>query len=145
MFRNSGNSAIRKTRTKQSKADKLSGVPSLQSKGPPRHAMKLIQCIVHPAKLDQLITALQPVTSGMTVHEIRSCGPGISWHAIYRGVEYETLLPRILLDIVSDDTWVDDIIRIVVETARTGEANNGSIQIMPVEESYHVRTGFMDQ
>ena len=106
--------------------------------------MKLIQCIIHPAKLDQVVTALQPVTSGMTAHEIRSCGPGISWHAIYRGVEYETLLPRVLLDIVSDDTWVDDIIRIVVETARTGEANNGSIHIMPVEESYHVRTGFMD-
>jgi len=51
----------------------------------------------------------------------------------------------VLLDIVSDDTWVDDIIRIVVETARTGEANNGTIHIMPVEESYHVRTGFMDQ
>jgi nitrogen regulatory protein PII len=40
---------------------------------------------------------------------------------------------------------VDDIIRIVVETARTGEANTGSINIMTVEESYHVRTGFMDQ
>ena len=54
--------------------------------------MKLIQCIVHPAKLDQLLTALQPFTSGLTVHEIRSFGPGIGWHAIYRGVEYETLL-----------------------------------------------------
>jgi nitrogen regulatory protein P-II 1 len=106
--------------------------------------MKLIQCIVHPAKLDQLVTALQSVTSGMTAREIRSCGPGISWHAMYRGVEYETLLPRVLLDIVSDDTWVDDIIRIVVATARTGDMNDGSVHILPVEESYHVRTGFMD-
>jgi nitrogen regulatory protein P-II 1 len=63
---------------------------------------------------------------------------------MYRGVEYETLLPRVLLDIVSDDTWVDDIIRIVVATARTGEMNDGSVHILPVEESYHVRTGFMD-
>jgi len=106
--------------------------------------MKLIQCIVHPGKLDQLVTALQPVTSGMTAHEVRACGPGRSWNMTYRGVEYETLLPRIVLDIVSDDTWVDDIIRIVVETARTGDANDGSVYVMPVEESYHVRTGFMD-
>ena len=107
--------------------------------------MKLIQCIVHPAKLDQLLTALQPFTSGLTIHEIRSFGPGIGWHAIYRGVEYETLLPRLLVDIVSDETWVDDVIRIVVNTARTGDVNDGSIHIVPVEESYHVRTGFMDQ
>lgn len=106
--------------------------------------MKLIQCIVHPAKLEQLVTALQPVTSGMTAHEIRSCGPGIGGHSIYRGVEYEALLPRVLLDIVSDDTWVDDVIRIVVETARTGDINDGSIHVIPVDESYHVRTGFMD-
>src|SRR6185295_6686234 len=106
--------------------------------------MKLIQCIVHPAKLDQLVTALQPVTSGMTAREIRSCGTGSGWTAMYRGVEYETLLPRVLLDIVSDDTWVEDVIRIVVETARTGDANDGTVQVMPVDESYHVRTGFMD-
>jgi len=107
--------------------------------------MKLIQCIVHPAKLDQLLTALQPFTSGLTVHEIRSFGPGIGWQAMYRGVQYETLLPRLLLDIVSDETWVDDVIRIVVKTARTGDVNDGSIHVVPVEESYHVRTGFMDQ
>ena len=107
--------------------------------------MKMIRCIIHPGKLNEVVTALQPVTSGMTAREIRSCGPGVGWHATYRGVEYEALLPRILLDIVSDETWVDDIIRIVVETARTGEANgDGSVQIMPVEECYHVRSGFMD-
>ena len=49
------------------------------------------------------------------------------------------------MDIVSDETWVDDVIRIVVNTARTGDVNDGSIHIVPVEESYHVRTGFMDQ
>jgi len=107
--------------------------------------MKLIQCIIHPAKLDQVVTALQPVTSGMTTQEIRSFGPGPGWQATYRGVQYEALLPRIQLDIVSDESWVDDVIRIVVNTARTGDGNDGSIRIMPVEESYHVRTGFMDQ
>jgi nitrogen regulatory protein PII len=106
--------------------------------------MKLIQCIIRPGKLDDLITALQPVTSGITAHEIRSLGPEGNWHAMYRGVVYETLLPRVLLDIVTDDTWVDDIIRIVAETAHTGQSGDGSIHVLPVEESYHVRTGFMD-
>jgi len=106
--------------------------------------MKLIQCIVRPGKLDDLLTALNPVVSGMTAREIRSAGPEGPWHAMYRGVEYETLIPRVLIDIVTDDSWVDDIVRIVAETARTGESGDGFIHIMPVEESYHVRTGFMD-
>lgn len=106
--------------------------------------MKLIQCVVRPGKVDELITALQSVTSGITAREIRSCGPEGVWHATYRGVQYETLLPRVLLDIVADDTWVDDIIRIVADTARTGISGDGAIHVLPVEGSYHVRTGFMD-
>ena len=106
--------------------------------------VKLIQCIVRPGKLEDLINALLPVTSGMTAREIRTLGPEGGWYGMYRGVPYETLVPRVLLDIVTDDTWVDDIIRIVAETARTGATGDGSIHIMPVEETYHVRTGFMD-
>jgi len=106
--------------------------------------MKLIQCVVRPGKVEDLITALQHVTSGITARELHSCGPEGSWHATYRGVEYETLLPRVLLDIVTDDSWVDDIIRIVADTARTGESGDGAIHVLPVEESYHVRTGFME-
>ena len=106
--------------------------------------MKLIQCIVRPGKLEDLIAALGPMVPGMTAHEIRSCGPEGQWHAVYRGVEYETLMPRVQLDIVIDDSWVEQILRIVAETAKTGENGDGSIHIMPVEESYHVRTGFMD-
>jgi len=106
--------------------------------------MKLIQCIVRPGKVEDLLTSLQSVVSGMTVHEIRTAGREGPLHAMYRGVEYETLMPRVLIDIVTDDSWVDDIVRIVAETARTGDSGDGFIHIMPVEGSYHVRTGFMD-
>lgn len=107
-------------------------------------AIKLIQCIVRPGKLDDLIVALQAVTAGMTAHEIRSLGPEGPLQAVYRGVQYETLTPRVQLDIVTDDSWLDDILRIVVEVAKTGVAGDGHIHVMPVEESYHVRTGFME-
>jgi len=106
--------------------------------------MKLIQCIVRPGKLEDLVRALSPVISGMTAREIRTAGAEGAWHAIYRGVEYQALTPRVLIDIVTDESWVDDIIRIVAETAKTGESGDGFIHIMPVEGSYHVRTGFMD-
>src|SRR5579862_4305162 len=106
--------------------------------------MKLIECIVRPGKLEEIIQALLPVTSGMTAREIRSCGPDGTLHAVYRGVDYETLMPGILLNIAADDSWVDEIIGIIAATARTGQKGDGSIRVLPIEESYHVRTGFMD-
>ena len=52
---------------------------------------------------------------------------------IYRGLEYETgLLPKIMIEIVSDDTWIDDIIKVIIETARPGEIGDGRIFVLPV-------------
>ena len=39
----------------------------------------------------------------------------------------------------------DDIIPILVKIARTGEIGDGRIFVSPVDEAYHVRTGFMDR
>ena len=50
-----------------------------------------------------------------------------------------------MIEIVTDDNKVDDIVQILNQTARTGEIGDGRIFICPVEEAYHVRTGFMDR
>jgi nitrogen regulatory protein P-II 1 len=55
-----------------------------------------------------------------------------------------TLLPKVMIEIAIDDNKVDDIVKIIGETARTGEIGDGRIFIFPIEETYHVRTGFMD-
>jgi nitrogen regulatory protein P-II 1 len=49
------------------------------------------------------------------------------------------------VEIVADDSRVDDIIKIVTATARTGQIGDGRIFILNVDQSYHVRTGFIDQ
>ena len=64
---------------------------------------------------------------------------------MYRGVEYEfPLLAKAVIDIIADDTWVDDIVKTVIQTARTGNIGDGRIFVCPLEENYHIRTGFMD-
>jgi len=85
------------------------------------------------------------VTPGMTVSEVRGRGRQKGHPAVYRGVEYQmTLLPKVKIEILTDDNKVDDLIRILYETARTGEIGDGRIFVLPVEQTYHVRTGFMD-
>ena len=53
-------------------------------------------------------------------------------------------MPRVMIEIVTDDNKVDDLVRILTETARTGEIGDGLIVVVAVDETYHVRTGFQD-
>jgi nitrogen regulatory protein PII len=108
--------------------------------------MKLIKCIVRPERLIDVIEKLSPVVPGLTVSEVRGHGRQRGHTAVYRGVEYEVkLLPKITIEIVIDDSRVDDIAKLVRDTAQTGEIGDGRIFVLPVEEAYHVRTGFMDR
>jgi len=107
--------------------------------------MKLIQCILRQEKLNDVVEKLMAVTSGLTVYEARGHGRQRGRSAVYRGVEYHIeLLPKIMIEIATDDNKVDDLVRILGETARTGEIGDGRIFIVPIDEAYHVRTGFMD-
>src|SRR5262245_52798692 len=107
--------------------------------------MKLIQCIIRQEKLTNVMDELSSVVPGMTVSEVRGHGRQRGHQTVYRGIEYEVaLLPKTMIQIVIDDNKVDDVVRIIGKAARTGEIGDGRIFIAPVEESYHVRTGFMD-
>jgi len=108
--------------------------------------MKLIKCIIRQEKLSDVVTALASIVPGMTVSDVRGHGRQRGHKAVYRGVEYNlTLLPKVMVEIVIDDNKVDDVVTVLATTARTGEIGDGRIFITAVEESYHVRTGFMDR
>src|SRR6185369_5412672 len=105
--------------------------------------MKLIKCIIRQEKLTELVEKLSSVVPGLTVSEVRGHGRQRGHHTFYRGVEYEVaLLPKVVVEIIIDDNKVDDVINVVAGTARTGEIGDGRIFVVPVEEAYHIRTGF---
>ena len=107
--------------------------------------MKLIKCIIQPHKLDEVVRKLETIVAGMTVSEVRGYGRQKGHSILYRGLEYEvTLMPKVMIDVVTEDNKVDDVARLVIETARTGEIGDGRIFVLPLEENYHVRTGFKD-
>src|ERR1700730_16034444 len=103
--------------------------------------MKLIKCVVREEKVDETTEALRTLDlSGVTVS--RGLGHGTcERHAeVYRGVRYEPrLFPKMTLHVVAPDDLVDDVVRIVTETARTGRAGDGRIFVMTVEEAYSIR------
>jgi nitrogen regulatory protein P-II 1 len=105
--------------------------------------MKLIKCIIRPNKVDDVRQALERASlSGMTVTEVRGHGRQKGHKAIYRGREYDvSLLPKTMIEMVAPDHLVDDIVRIVTETARTGDIGDGRIFVLPVEDGHNIRTG----
>ena len=106
--------------------------------------MKLVQCIIRPEKLQTVIEEVSRWASGLTVTEVRGHGRQGGHPAVYRGVEYEvTLRPKIMIEIAIDDNKVDDVVKVISKTARTGDIGDGRIFITPIEQAYHVRTGFM--
>ena len=85
--------------------------------------MKLIKCVVRDEK----------VVRGHGTHGTRT--------EFYRGIAYAArLLPKSMIDVVAPDDLVDDVIRVVTETASTGEASDGRIFVMTVDEAYTIRT-----
>jgi len=105
--------------------------------------MKLIKSIVRPNKVDDVRNALEKLQiSGMTVTEVRGHGKQKGHTAIYRGQEYNvSLLPKMEIEVVVPDSIVNDAVKAITEAARTGEIGDGRIFVMPVGESYKIRTG----
>jgi nitrogen regulatory protein PII len=108
--------------------------------------MKLIKSIVRPNKVDEVKDALEKLgISGMTVTEVRGHGKQKGHTAIYRGKEYNvSLLPKMQIEVVVADSVVDDAIKAIVSAARTGEIGDGRVFVLPVEQTYRIRTGERD-
>ena len=105
--------------------------------------MKLIKSIVRPNKVDDVKDALVRLNiSGMTVSEVRGYGKQKGHTAIYRGREYDvSLLPKIEIEVVVEDGLADAAVQAIIEAARTGEIGDGRLFVIPVAESYRIRTG----
>ena len=55
-----------------------------------------------------------------------------------------TLLPKICIDVVVTNNVVEDVIQAIIRAARTGEIGDGRVFVLPVEQSYNIRTGEQD-
>ena len=105
--------------------------------------MKLVKAIVRPNKVDDVRDALGRISlPGMTVTEVRGHGKQKGHTAIYRVKEYDvSLLPKMEIEVVVPDHLVDEVVAAIITAARTGEIGDGRIFVIPVEQSYRIRTG----
>jgi nitrogen regulatory protein PII len=94
--------------------------------------------------LPAFVEGMVNLAVGMTVWETREHGPQMQHVVSYRGVPYEIGSLSMNVDIVSDDSWIEDIIRRIHEAHIRNEFSVRYVCLCPVEASYHIRNGFMD-
>ncbi|GAW91965.1 P-II family nitrogen regulator [Calderihabitans maritimus] len=105
--------------------------------------MKKIECIIRPARLEAVKEALGRFgIHGMTVTHVIGCGLQQGKTEFYRGSQYKVdLLPKVKIEIVVKDDWVDGVINVIKSNAFTGEIGDGKIFVYPVEDAVRIRTG----
>ena len=105
--------------------------------------MKKIEAIIKPFKLDEVKDALNEVgVQGITVTEVKGYGRQRGHTELYRGAEYAIdFLPKIMIDIVLDDSLVDDVVKLIQSKAKTGRIGDGKIFVYNVTDVIRIRTG----
>jgi nitrogen regulatory protein P-II 1 len=105
--------------------------------------MKLITAIIKPFKLEDVKNALEAIgIQGMTVSEASGFGRQRGHVEVYRGAEYTVdLVPKVRLEILSDDSDSQRVVDAIVAAAQTGRIGDGKVWVIPVEGITRVRTG----
>src|SRR3972149_11320420 len=107
------------------------------------YAMKKIEAIIKPFKLDDVKDALQEIgLQGITVVEARGFGRQKGHTELYRGAEYVVdFLPKVKIEVVLNDEMLNKAVDAIQKAAKTGRIGDGKIFISTVEEGNSVRTG----
>jgi nitrogen regulatory protein P-II 1 len=105
--------------------------------------MKMVVAIIRPEKLEDVKKALEEKGFiAMTVTEVKGRGEQKGITLQFRGRTMEVdLLQKVKIEMVVKDDSVDEVIDIIVKSARTGRYGDGKIFVLPVEKSVRIRTG----
>src|SRR3954469_742675 len=103
----------------------------------------MVTAIIKPFVLEDVKTALERLgVLGMTVTEVQGYGRQKGHTEVYRGAEYSVdFVPKVRIDVVTDDEMADKVVDAVAQAARTGKIGDGKVWVVPVETVVRVRTG----
>lgn len=104
--------------------------------------MKKIEAIIRKTKFEEVWDALHEAgIEFFSYWDVRGVGQAREGR-VYRGVVYDTsTIQRTKLSIIVRDKNVEKTVNAILGSARTGEIGDGKIFIIPIEESYRIRTG----
>jgi nitrogen regulatory protein P-II 1 len=114
-----------------------------QERAEKERAMKKIEAIIKPFKLDEVKEALHEIgLQGITVTEAKGFGRQKGHTELYRGAEYVVdFLPKVKIEVVCEDRVVERAVEAITDAARTGRIGDGKIFVSTLDEVIRIRTG----
>ena len=105
--------------------------------------MKKIEAVIKPFKLEDVKDALSEAgITGMTVSDVKGYGRQQGHSELYRGAEYIVdFLAKTKIELIVNDDEVENVVKLITDSAKTGKIGDGKIFVMPVEEVVRIRTG----
>ncbi len=101
--------------------------------------MKMIRAVIRPEAVDKVADCLE--AGGFTaLTRMDVFGRGKQKGIKVGDMIYDNL-PKTMLMIVVDDSCLDEAVKIIEDSARTGNIGDGKIFVSSVEEAYTIRTG----
>jgi nitrogen regulatory protein P-II 1 len=106
-------------------------------------AMKKIEAIIKPFKLDEVKDALHEIgLQGLTVLEAKGFGRQKGHTELYRGAEYVVdFLPKVKIEVICADDMLERAVEAIQAAARTGRIGDGKIFVSDIAEVIRIRTG----
>jgi nitrogen regulatory protein P-II 1 len=102
--------------------------------------LKQIIALVKPFLAERVLDALRRAPlEACSVREVKGYGRQKSYLDQYAESEYAlAYLPKVEITLWADDSRVEEIIRRIVEIARTGRMGDGKIFVLPTAKSHAV-------
>lgn len=104
--------------------------------------MKKIEAIIRPALLDAVVERLEKLgVNGFHCQEIQGHGRQKGLKEIFRGREYDLRFHlKIRLTVVVADALAEEAVKVIEESASTGEVGDGKIFVSDLTDVIRIRT-----
>lgn len=103
--------------------------------------MKEIKAIIQPGKLEKVRMALTalPEFPGMTVMHVQGCGPTLDKVSLDIRAELTDFSPKVFLSILAPDELIDTLVRIIHQTAHTGQIGDGIVWVTAADHFVRIK------
>lgn len=105
--------------------------------------MNKIEAIIQPSQLTAVKDALVAAgVEGMTVTAVEGFGRQKGHYLSFRGAKYAIeFLSKLRIETVVPEDMTEQVVALIVRTARTGSIGDGKVFVSPVSEVVRIRTG----
>lgn len=98
--------------------------------------MKIVIAVVRPYVAESLLQNLRLAPlEALQVAEVKGFGRQKSYLDQYSSTEYSlAFLPKIEITMFVDDTRVEEVLRVIVETSRSGRMGDGKVIVLNADD-----------